>query len=54
MLEKLDKEMRPFLDGSAEERKELNVQIEERNENNKRKRLVGGNEGLIESRNMYI
>ena len=49
MLEKLDKEMRPFLGGSAEEREELNAQIEERNENNKRKRVMGGNEGLVES-----
>ena len=30
MLEKLDKEMRPFLGGSAKERKELNAQLEER------------------------
>ena len=48
MLEKLDKEMRPFLGGSAEEREELNAQLEERNGNNKRMRVVGANEGLLE------
>ena len=46
MLEKLDKQMRPFLGGSAEEREELNAQLEERNGNNKQMRVVETSEGL--------
>ena len=49
MLEKLDKEIRPFLGGSSEEREELNAQLEERNGNNKGMRVVGANEELLES-----